>query len=43
MEIEDASNMILECVGAPQLKKNKAAESAAEGAFWYLENEGLLN
>ncbi|KAK4265332.1 hypothetical protein QN277_026397 [Acacia crassicarpa] len=42
LEIEEASNMILECVGAPQSKKKEAAESAAEGAFWYLEKEGYL-
>ncbi|XP_054806590.1 dicer-like protein 4 isoform X2 [Prosopis cineraria] len=42
LEIEDASNMILECVGTPQSRKKEAAEAAAEGAFWYLEKEGHL-
>ncbi|XP_028760714.1 dicer-like protein 4 isoform X2 [Neltuma alba] len=42
LEIEEPSNMILECVGAPQSKKKDAAEAASEGAIWYLEKEGYL-
>ncbi|KAJ4850950.1 hypothetical protein Tsubulata_011532 [Turnera subulata] len=40
--IEDAPDMILECIGAPQSKKKAAAEHAAEAALWYLEREGYL-
>ncbi|TKY54740.1 Dicer protein 4 [Spatholobus suberectus] len=43
LEIEEAPDMILEFVGEPQLKKKDAAESAAEGAFWYLQREGYLH
>lgn len=42
VEIEEASNMALECYGASKSKKKAAAESAAEGALWYLKNEGHL-
>ncbi|KAF7839616.1 dicer-like protein 4 isoform X1 [Senna tora] len=42
LEIEEGPDVILECVGAPQSKKKDAAELAAEGAFWYLKQEGYL-
>lgn len=42
LEIEEAQNLILEFVGEPLSKKKDAAESAAEGAFWYLQHEGYL-
>jgi len=42
LEIEEALDTILEFVGEPQSKKKDAAESAAEGAFWYLQQEGYL-
>lgn len=29
-------------IGEPRLKKKDAAESAAEGAVWYLQNEGYI-
>lgn len=40
MEIEGAPDIVLECFGAPQTKKKAAAEYAAEGAVWYLKQEG---
>ncbi|KAK7329981.1 hypothetical protein VNO77_24164 [Canavalia gladiata] len=43
LEIEEAQDMILEFVGEPKSKKKDAAESAAEGAFWYLQQEGYLH
>ncbi|XP_059635348.1 dicer-like protein 4 isoform X2 [Cornus florida] len=42
VEIEEASNMILECYGEPRAKKKDAAEHAAEGALWYLKHVGYL-
>ncbi|KAK7347176.1 hypothetical protein VNO80_21703 [Phaseolus coccineus] len=42
LEIEEALDTILEFVGEPRSKKKDAAESAAEGAFWYLQQEGYL-
>ncbi|CAK9179473.1 unnamed protein product [Ilex paraguariensis] len=42
VEIEEASNMILECYGEPRAKKKDAAEDAAEAALWYLRHEGYL-
>ncbi|XP_020236092.1 dicer-like protein 4 isoform X2 [Cajanus cajan] len=42
LEIEEAPDMILEFVGEPQSKKKDASESAAEGAFWYLQQQGYL-
>ncbi|KAK2993669.1 hypothetical protein RJ640_009484 [Escallonia rubra] len=42
MEIEENTNMILECIGDPRAKKKDAAEHAAEGALWYLKREGYL-
>jgi hypothetical protein len=38
--MQEASTTILECFGAPQLKKKTAAEHAAEGALWYLKHSG---
>lgn len=38
--IEETSTTVLECFGAPQLKKKTAAEQAAEGALWYLRHMG---
>ncbi|KAK7265138.1 hypothetical protein RJT34_32754 [Clitoria ternatea] len=40
MEIEDAPGMILEIYGEPRPRKKDAAESAAEGAIWYLKQAG---
>lgn len=40
VEIDDAEKFILECTGRPLAKKKDAAESAAEGALWYLKHEG---
>ncbi|KAK3007427.1 hypothetical protein RJ639_013553 [Escallonia herrerae] len=42
MEIEDNTNVILECIGDPRAKKKDAAEHAAEGALWYLKHGGYL-
>ncbi|KAA8522907.1 hypothetical protein F0562_009330 [Nyssa sinensis] len=42
VEIEEVSDMILECYGEPRAKKKDAAEHAAEGALWYLKHEGYL-
>ncbi|RDY03581.1 Dicer-like protein 4, partial [Mucuna pruriens] len=42
LEIEEAPDVILEFVGEPQSKKKDAAESAAEGAFWYLQQEEYI-
>ncbi|KAK7388536.1 hypothetical protein VNO78_23354 [Psophocarpus tetragonolobus] len=42
LEIEEAQDVIFEFVGEPQSKKKDAAESAAEGAFWYLQQQGYL-
>ncbi|XP_050272142.1 dicer-like protein 4 isoform X2 [Quercus robur] len=42
VKIEDPEDVILECFGAPRLKKKDAKEHAAEGALWHLKNEGYL-
>ncbi|KAL2338481.1 hypothetical protein Fmac_012927 [Flemingia macrophylla] len=42
LEIEEVSDMILEFVGEPQSKKKDAAENAAEGAVWYLQQKEYL-
>lgn len=42
MEIEAAQDVILKCSGDARSKKKDAAEHAAEGAVWYLKNEGYL-
>ncbi|XP_027919054.1 dicer-like protein 4 isoform X1 [Vigna unguiculata] len=42
LEIEEAPDTILEFVGEPRTKKKDAAESAAEGAFWYLQQVGYF-
>ncbi|KAJ1382389.1 Ribonuclease III domain [Sesbania bispinosa] len=42
LEIEEVPDTIFEFILEPQSKKKDAAESAAEGAFWYLEHEGYL-
>nr|WOD55120.1 DICER-like protein 4 [Abelmoschus esculentus] len=42
LEIEEASDMLLECFSSPQTTKKAAAEHAAEGALWYLKHEGYL-
>ncbi|GAV72385.1 dsrm domain-containing protein [Cephalotus follicularis] len=39
VEIEDASNAVLECFGAPQSNKKTAAEHAAEGALWFIKHQ----
>ncbi|GAU11988.1 hypothetical protein TSUD_196120 [Trifolium subterraneum] len=43
MEIEEAPNMVFEFTGEPLPKKKDAADSAAEAAFWYLQQEGYLH
>ncbi|KAF5749551.1 hypothetical protein HS088_TW04G01520 [Tripterygium wilfordii] len=43
MEIEETPVMILECFGAPHMKKKAAAEHAAKAALSYLESEGYLH
>lgn len=43
MEIEEASNMIIEFIGEPLPKKKDSADSAAEAAFWYLKEKGYLH
>ncbi|XP_061375757.1 dicer-like protein 4 isoform X1 [Gastrolobium bilobum] len=42
LEIEETPDTIFEFVGEPLPKKKDAAESAAEGAFWYLQQQGYL-
>ncbi|KAK4798282.1 hypothetical protein SAY86_030608 [Trapa natans] len=42
IEIEEASGLVVECFGEPRSKKKGAAEHAAEGALWYLKQEGYL-
>ncbi|XP_047169317.1 dicer-like protein 4 isoform X2 [Vigna umbellata] len=42
LEIEEVPDTILEFVGEPRSKKKDAAESAAQGAFWYLQQEGYF-
>lgn len=42
IEIEEASGLVVECFGEPQSKKKAAAEHAAEGALWFLKQEGYL-
>ncbi|KAJ1385905.1 Ribonuclease III domain [Sesbania bispinosa] len=42
LEIEEVPDTIFEFIGEPQSKKKDAAESAAEGVFWFLEKEGYL-
>ncbi|XVF35510.1 hypothetical protein REPUB_Repub18cG0151900 [Reevesia pubescens] len=42
LEREEAPDMILECFGGSRTTKKAAAEHAAEGALWYLKNEGYL-
>lgn len=37
---EDGSRIVVECMGKPQFNKKNAAESAAEGALWYLMHLG---
>ncbi|KAK7820606.1 dicer-like protein 4, partial [Quercus suber] len=41
VEIKEASTTVLECFGAPRLRKKEAAEHAAEGALWYLKHIGF--
>ncbi|KAG2668405.1 hypothetical protein I3760_15G159000 [Carya illinoinensis] len=38
----EAPDVILECLGTPQSKKNDAAEHAAKGALWYLKHQGYF-
>lgn len=42
LEIEEIPDTILEFVGEPRSKKKDAAESAAQGAFWYLQQKGYF-
>nr|DAD45156.1 TPA_asm: hypothetical protein HUJ06_003386 [Nelumbo nucifera] len=42
VEIEEAADLILECFSSPHAKKKAAAEHAAEGALWYLQQQGYL-
>ncbi|KAM4100561.1 hypothetical protein ACB094_05G077300 [Castanea mollissima] len=41
VEIKEASTTVLECFGAPRMKKKEATEHAAEGALWYLKHIGF--
>ncbi|KAJ7979648.1 Dicer-like protein [Quillaja saponaria] len=40
--IKEEAESILECYGEPRLKKKDAAENAAEGALWYLQQTDYL-
>ena len=40
LEIEELPNESFEFYGELQARKKDAAESAADAALWYLENEG---
>ncbi|XP_047941505.1 dicer-like protein 4 isoform X2 [Salvia hispanica] len=42
LQIVGKLNEELECIGEPRLKKKDAAESAAEGALWYLKSKGHI-
>lgn len=42
LEIAGKMNEEFEFIGEPRLKKKDAAESAAEGALWYLKHEGHI-
>ncbi|KAM6579905.1 hypothetical protein CsatA_003679 [Cannabis sativa] len=42
VEIEEASDMVLECFSGEHPKKKAAAEHAAEGALWFLKKQGYL-
>ncbi|XP_024022600.1 dicer-like protein 4 isoform X1 [Morus notabilis] len=42
VEIEEAQDMILECFSSAHPKKKAAAEHAAEGALWFLKQQGYL-
>ncbi|KAI4335598.1 hypothetical protein L6164_014232 [Bauhinia variegata] len=42
LEIEESPDVIIECFGEPLSKKKDAAENAAEGALWYLQQQGYL-
>lgn len=42
LQIAGKLNEEVECIGEPRLKKKDAAESTAEGALWYLKNEGHI-
>ncbi|XP_027329743.1 dicer-like protein 4 [Abrus precatorius] len=42
LEMEENPDMIFEFIGEPKSKKKDASESAAEGAFWYLQQEGYM-
>ncbi|XP_058759719.1 dicer-like protein 4 isoform X1 [Vicia villosa] len=43
MKIEEAPDTVFEFIGEPLPKKKDAADSAAEGALWYLQKEGYLH
>ncbi|CAI9783088.1 unnamed protein product [Fraxinus pennsylvanica] len=42
MEIDEMADETVEFYGEPRAKKKDAANSAANGALWYLRNEGFL-
>ncbi|XP_020549658.1 dicer-like protein 4 isoform X2 [Sesamum indicum] len=42
MEIEELPNQIFEFYGEPRMRKKDAAEHAAQGALWYLKQEGYI-
>ncbi|XP_050382683.1 dicer-like protein 4 isoform X2 [Argentina anserina] len=42
MKMDDASDTLLEAVGAPRTSKKAAAEQAAEGALWFLIKNGYI-
>ncbi|KAL0423450.1 UNVERIFIED_CONTAM: Endoribonuclease Dicer4, partial [Sesamum radiatum] len=42
MEIKELPNQIFEFYGEPRMRKKDAAEHAAQGALWYLKQEGYV-
>lgn len=42
MEIGEMADETFEFYGEPRAKRKDAAHSAANGALWYLKNEGFL-
>ncbi|CAM8932669.1 unnamed protein product [Rhodiola kirilowii] len=42
LEIVEARNMVIECIGSPCLKKKVDVDSAAEGTLWYLKQDKYL-
>ncbi|KAK4381566.1 Dicer-like protein 4 [Sesamum angolense] len=42
MEIKELPNQIFEFYGEPRMRKKDAAEHAAQGALWYIKQEGYV-